>query len=93
MKEYIDRAEALEAIWEEDNQIDAALAIGDVPAADVVEVTFCKDCRYYQDAKVNEKGFLICPASGMEITETDYCSYGERMDKEDEHDKHTSDPV
>jgi hypothetical protein len=34
----------------------------------------------------NEKGFLICPASGMEITETDYCSYGERMDKEDEHD-------
>ena len=55
-------------------------------AADVVEVTFCKDCRYYQDAKVNEKGFLICPASGMEIAETDYCSYGERMDKEDEHE-------
>ena len=48
------------------------------PAADVVEVTFCKDCRYYQDAKVNEKGFLICPASGMEITEMDYCSYGQR---------------
>ena len=47
------------------------------PAADVVEVTFCKDCRYYQDAKVNEKGFLICPASGMEITEMDYCSYGQ----------------
>ena len=23
-------------------------------------------------------GFLICPASGMEITESDYCSYGER---------------
>lgn len=48
------------------------------PAADVVEVTFCKDCRYYQDAKVNEKGFLICPASGMEITVMDYCSYGQR---------------
>ena len=47
-------------------------------AADVVEVTFCKDCRYYPDAKVNEKGFLICPASGMEITETDYCSYSEK---------------
>ena len=56
------------------------------PAADVVEVAFCKDCRYYQDAKVNEKGFLICPASSMEIAETDYCSYGERMDKEDEHE-------
>ena len=50
----------------------------DFPAADVVEVTFCKDCRYYQDAKVNEKGFLICPVSGMEITVTDFCSYGQR---------------
>lgn len=49
-------------------------------AAEVMEVTFCKDCRYYQDAKVNEKGFLICLASGMEITETDYCSYGALVD-------------
>lgn len=49
-------------------------------AADVVEVTFCKDCRYYQDAKVNEKGFLICPASSMEIAEMDYCSYGQRKE-------------
>ena len=46
-------------------------------AAEVMEVTFCKDCRYYQVGKVNEKGFLICPASGMEITETDFCSYGQ----------------
>lgn len=75
-------------------------------AADVVEVTFCKDCRYYQDAKVNEKGFLICSASGMEITETDFCSYGRRKIEtilpkndakdeslEDDHDKHPSNPV
>ena len=48
---------------------------------DVVEVVRCKDCQYYQDAKINKKGFLICPASGMEITETDYCSYGARMGK------------
>ena len=54
------------------------------PTIDAVPVVRCQDCRYYQDAKVNENGFLICPASGMEITETDYCSYGERMDKEDE---------
>ena len=60
------------------------LAIVDAqPAADVVEVTFCKDCRYYQDAKTNSKGFLICPASGMEITEMDYCSYGALMDGEE----------
>ena len=50
----------------------------------IAPVVRCKDCRYYQTAKVNEKGFLICPASGMEITETDYCSYGQQ--KEAAHD-------
>lgn len=60
--------------------------VEDMPTADVEEVVRCKDCRYYQDAKINKKGFLICPASGMEITETDYCSYGSRMDKEDKHE-------
>ena len=53
---------------------------------DVVEVVLCKDCQYYQDAKTNKKGFLICPASGMEISETDYCSYGVRMGQEDKHE-------
>lgn len=75
MKEYIERETVRRA------HIKASLTtrlIDAQPAADVVEVTFCKDCRYYQDAKVNEKGFLICPASGMEITETDFCSYGQR---------------
>lgn len=61
----------------------ARKAIDALPAADVAEVVRCKDCQYYQDAKTNKKGFLICPASGMEITETDYCSYGARMEVED----------
>ena len=91
MKEYIERAEIIKAIVGEahhclvlDKPAEARGYIGAKelierrPAADVVEVTFCKDCRYYQNANANEKGFLICPASGMEITETDYCSYGER---------------
>ena len=55
------------------------------PAADVAEVVLCKDCQYYQDAKTNKKRFLICPASGMEISETDYCSYGSRMSQENKH--------
>ena len=62
------------------SEIEAMLS--DLPTADVAEVVRCKDCQYYQDAKINKKGFLICPASGMEIAETDYCSYGERVDKE-----------
>lgn len=88
-----DRAASIENL---DQYSDLAAALGDVqtvrdilsdaPTIDAVPVVRCQDCRYYQDAKVNEKGFLICPASGMEITETDYCSYGSRMDKEDEHE-------
>ena len=40
----------------------------------------CKYCEYQKDAKVNSKGFLICPASGMEITDRDFCSYGSRLE-------------
>lgn len=46
---------------------------------DMVEVVRCKDCTYWLNAEVNEKGFVICPASGMEITEDDFCSYGEKV--------------
>lgn len=42
------------------------------------EVITCAECRYKPIAKVNCKGFLICAASQMEITDTDFCSYGER---------------
>ena len=79
MKEYIERAKVLDVVKRTSGDYAAAWAeIAHIPTANVVEVTFCKDCRYYQDAKVNEKGFLICPASGMEITVTDFCSYGRR---------------
>ena len=50
-----------------------------VPAEVVVH---CRDCKYKEQARVNKKGFLICPASGMEITDNDYCSYGERRESE-----------
>lgn len=49
-----------------------------IPAVDAVPVVRCKDCVHWREAVINDKGFLICPTSGMEITESDYCSYGER---------------
>lgn len=61
-----DRLAAIEDILGDEYELDA-----------VAWVVRCKNCRYYRDAKINEKGFLICPASGMEITENDFCSYGE----------------
>lgn len=41
------------------------------------EIGHCKTCEYKKNAYVNEKGFLICPVSGMEITDDDFCSYYE----------------
>ena len=97
MKEYIEREDAVKHLKSRTGQfiddvgkgwnagIEASICyIEGLPAPDVAEVVRCKDCQCYQDAKTNKKGFLICPASGMEITETDYCSYGARMDKEAE---------
>ncbi len=42
---------------------------------DAVPVVRCKDCVYKASAEVID-GFLICPASGMEICDDDFCSYG-----------------
>lgn len=53
-----------------------------IPIVDAVVVTRCKDCAHKERATVNEKGFLICPASGMEITPGDFCSYGEPKEGE-----------
>lgn len=92
MKEYIERAfavqelEVLRQAYEMHDDCDELVArrcrnaVSALPAADVAPVIRCEECRYYQNAKINKKGFLICPASGMEITEDDYCSYGERKE-------------
>lgn len=92
MKEYIERAQLLKNLgYDETRRADVLPGstfdiVLKEPAADVAEVVLCKDCQYYQDAKTNKKGFLICPASGMKISETDYCSYGVRMGQEDKHE-------
>lgn len=75
------------AEWEKQDISDGAQdrdwlkqCIDEAPAIDAVPVVRCKDCTYFSNAKINTKGFLVCPASGMEITEDDYCSYGERKE-------------
>lgn len=65
---------------------DAKREIAEMPAADVVPVVRCKDCIYEKDAKWNRKGFRICPATHMEIVDDDFCSYGERKEKNNDTD-------
>ena len=84
MTDYIERHEAIVAASRPIlSRAQLRRFICQIPAADVVEVVRCKDCVYFAKAKVNKKGFLICPASGMDITEEDYCSYGERKEGEE----------
>lgn len=57
--------------------------IADTPTVeDAVQVVRCKDCVHFEDAKVNAKGFLICPNTGMDIWDECYCAHGERTDND-----------
>lgn len=57
--------------------------IADTPTVeDAVQVVRCEHCVHFEDAKVNAKGFLICPNTGMDIWDECYCAHGERTDNE-----------
>lgn len=78
MAEYISCSEAIDELRHRCYPCGEVIeAINGIHAADAVVVTRCKNCAHKERATVNEKGFLICPASGMEITPEDFCSYGE----------------
>lgn len=53
--------------------------IREIPAADVVEVVRCKDCKAwsrYGDAVIG-----YCDLSGIDWTYNDFCSYGEMKEE------------
>lgn len=82
MKEYIERA-SVHSIIERTSTFAFTRGgmheqVDSLPAADVVEVVRCKDCRYWQD---NNGGYPH-PECRWIDDETpnadDYCSFGER---------------
>lgn len=56
--------------------VSAAETIDQVPAADVVPVVRCKNCKYNRGSKkcLNPDSFFAVPK------DDDFCSYGERKD-------------
>ena len=74
----IDADAFLERLSHTDRFFGVVFDINDAPTVDAVPVVRCRECEYEKNAKVNKKGFRICPASHMEIVDDDYCSYGER---------------
>ena len=89
MKEFIERAAAMDAILGL-TIADPAVAqyadavcyhLQNLPAADVVEVVRCGECRHAEDSLV-----LWCTEHEQAVGRLDFCSHGARMDKEDEHE-------
>lgn len=86
MAEYIDREAANLALAEQGFDWDKAKqALASVPAADVVPVVRCKDCKWFVDNNGGEwygcKMFQVVRITPEDAPKPDdFCSYGERMD-------------
>ena len=85
-KEYIEREALLKRLCDSDpaNMEDYYYnAIKEAPAADVVEVVRCKDCKHYSFAQsINRYECNIFNGAyefiGYPTKPNDFCSYGER---------------
>ena len=86
-KEYIERGAAMDAILKQPPDAHYpewyARDIREIPAADVVEVVRCKDCKNYRYEKVLNYYECDIFMGAYEITgyptkPDDFCSYGER---------------
>lgn len=81
MKEYIDRNALLKDICGNDpSRMEDYYynAIANAPAADVVEVVRCKDCKYYKLYHLA----CVYPHHNGVISVDGFCSYGERKEQE-----------
>ena len=57
--------------------------IMDLPAADVVPVARCKDCKhyYFADNRIPQEQRYVCEISGEIWKPDSFCSYGERREE------------
>ena len=88
MKEYIERAAAIEAIRKYQYPYGVEFLLSNIPAADVVEVRHGRWLKrsdgtpYCSNCGANERDTY-----SSVVNECDFCySCGARMDKEDEHE-------
>ena len=91
-KEYIERGALLDKLKElkeewgftftADGVEEAIFAVEEEPAADVVEVVRCKDCKYYKHFKGLGNWCHRRIRSDIEYhtKTTDFCSFGERKE-------------
>lgn len=93
MKEYIEREAVLQFPIRKDHcdkehankhfifGVESVMEyVENLPAADVAEVVRCSNC----ERRYEEDGEYICGRTEMPCADDDFCSFGARMDKEDE---------
>ena len=81
MAEYIERFETLNAIERSYCIKNAYERIEHLPAADVVEVVRCRDCKHWLKDVAGCTDFVgRCEFANYMVGATGYCSYGERKD-------------
>lgn len=93
-KEYIERQTLLHKIRWASSAEEAVMSVRRIPAADVVEVVRCRECKYWGDeagelqrsdgvlfARCKVHNYLLDGRhTGWCPTENDFCSYGERKE-------------
>ena len=94
-KEYIERDAALMGVMRAGCLANTVQVLKDIPAADVVEVVRCKDCKYWHEEtgwcyqhshfiKYGENGVAFChpwESADWKMFDADYfCKDGERRD-------------
>lgn len=90
---YVDVKLVKEALlgWDYDpSDEDLEWAIDNLPAADVVEVVYCKNCNHSDF--LHSCGKYMCKKGcGATKTENDFCSYGERVANNDKRTSNSND--
>ena len=80
MAEYIDREEVRNALYDADAiTMEGVRILNQFPAADVVEVVRCKDCKYWKRSS-SLGGRTLCTYhynASYVRKQDDYCSKGE----------------
>lgn len=93
MEAYITKNQAIHAMEQvtqpecfiEDTRKNFARIIEELPAADVVEVVRCKDCKDFRpwggQSKLGDCMVCVCDGENpFTMEETDFCSDGDRKD-------------
>ena len=97
MAEYIERKAFIRYVEKQEVIIKDGTSVADVmriqgnvfrrcvetaPAADVIEVVRCKECRFYEaNSCFNRQWDLESSTEVPMVSENDFCSYGERKEQ------------